>query len=140
MKNYSNERKYDPGEENLKKSIGETCYRFFSTLANPTRLAILELLREGPKHVSEIARVLGQEQSMISHNLQSLKDCNFVFSEPRKKERFYSLNKETMEPVFKIFLYHSEKHCPTPGKCLSSNSLKTRKRQDASNEMYLTHQ
>lgn len=120
--------------------MGETCYRFFSTLANPTRLAILELLREGPKHVSEIARVLGQEQSMISHNLQPLKDCNFVFSERRKKERVYSLNKETMEPLFKLFLYHLEKHCPNPRTCLSPNNLKARKRKDASNEMYLTHQ
>jgi len=124
----------------MKRNLGETCYRFFSTLANPTRLAILEILRDGPKHVSEIARVLEQEQSMISHNLQLLKDCNFVFSERRKRERFYSLNKETMEPVFKIFLYHSEKHCSTPGTCLSPNSLKARKRKDALNEMYLTHQ
>jgi len=39
---------------------------FFSTLANPLRLAILELLRDGPKNVTQIAEALKQEQSMIS--------------------------------------------------------------------------
>jgi len=97
----------------MKHDLSETCYLFFSTLANPTRLAILELLRSGSKNVTEISEALDQEQSMISHNLKPLVRCRFVFSERRKKERFYYLNKETMEQLFKIFAYHAEKYCPT---------------------------
>lgn len=122
----------------MKRGLSETCYLFFSALANPTRLAILELLRDGPKNVTEIAETLDLEQSMISHNLKPLERCRFVLSERRKKERFYSLNKETMEPLFKMFAYHAEKHCPTGGKCLTGRGLRERKKKDASGPLYLT--
>ncbi len=119
----------------MKRGLSETCYLFFSTLANPTRLGILELLRDGPRSVTAIAESLNQEQSMISHNLKPLERCRFVLSERRKKERFYSLNKETMEPIFEIFAYHTEKYCPTGGKCLADRGLKERKKKDASKSM-----
>jgi ferredoxin/DNA-binding transcriptional ArsR family regulator len=99
-------------------------------LANPTRLAILELLRDGPRNVTEISEALNQEQSMISHNLKPLERCRFVFSERRKKEHFYSLNKETMERLFKIFSYHAEKYCPTGGKCLTDKGLQEQKKEE----------
>jgi len=122
----------------MKKNLSETCYQFFSTLANPTRLAILELLRYGPRNVTAISETLNQEQSMISHNLKSLERCRFVFSERRKKERLYSLNKETMEQLFKIFSYHAEKYCPTEGRCLSNRGIQELKKKDASNSFYFT--
>jgi len=122
----------------MKHDLSETCYLFFSTLANPTRLAILELLRSGSKNVTEISEALDQEQSMISHNLKPLVRCRFVFSERRKKERFYYLNKETMEQLFKIFTYHAEKYCPTGGKCLTDRGLQEQRKKDASSPSYLT--
>ncbi|UCE95870.1 MAG: winged helix-turn-helix transcriptional regulator [Candidatus Bathyarchaeota archaeon] len=124
----------------MKHGLSETCHLFFSTLANPARLAILELLRNGSKNVTEIAEGLNQEQSMISHNLQLLYNCGFVFPERRKKERFYSLNKETLEPLFKIFLYHAEKYCPTKGKCLTQNGLRRKRKMAAASPMCLSHQ
>ncbi len=123
----------------MKQNLSETCYKFFSTLANPARLAILELLRDGPRNVTEISEALNQEQSMISHNLKPLERCRFVFSERRKKERFYSLNKETMEQLFKIFSYHAKKYCPTGGECLTDKDLRERKKQDASSSLYISH-
>ena len=62
----------------MKKTLNKTCYRFFSCLANPTRLATIESLLEKPMSVNEIANKLGEEQSMISHNLKPLLDCNFI--------------------------------------------------------------
>ncbi len=122
----------------MKQNLSETCYQFFSTLSNPTRLAILELLRDGPRNVTEISEALNQEQSMISHNLKPLERCRFVFSERRKKERFYSLNKETIEQLFKIFGYHAEKYCPTEGKCLTSRSLREQRKKDSSTPLYVS--
>lgn len=122
----------------MKRGLNETCHLFFSTLANPTRLAILELLRDGPKNVSEISEALNQEQSMISHNLKPLQRCRFVFRQRRKKQHVYSLNKETMEQLFKVFSYHAEKYCPTEGKCLSDKGLQQKKKKDASNQLYVT--
>ncbi len=102
----------------MKMDLSETCYLFFSTLANPTRLGVLELLMDGPRNVTQISEALKQEQSMISHNLKPLVRCGFVFVEKKWKEHVYSLNKETMEQLFKIFDSHAEKYCPTMGKCL----------------------
>jgi len=118
-----------------KSSLAKTCYRFFSTLSNPTRLAILERLREGPKNVKQISKSLGQEQSMISHNLRPLVECRFVFVERKWKERLYSLNKETMEPIFKTFNFHAQKYCPTKGACPKD----WRNRHDKFDSAYISH-
>ena len=123
----------------MKYGLAKTCYRFFSTLANPTRLAILEILSEGPNSVGDIARKLRLEQSMVSHNLKSLERCKFVFKEREKKQQIYSLNSETMVPLFKLFNYHSDKYCPTKGRCFSEKSLKMRRKQEASPQLSLTH-
>ena len=63
----------------MKKGLSETCYKFFVNLSNPTRLATLEKLMKKPMSVTELADSLGQEQSMISHNLKPLLECNFVY-------------------------------------------------------------
>ncbi|MCW4055625.1 MAG: metalloregulator ArsR/SmtB family transcription factor [Candidatus Bathyarchaeota archaeon] len=122
----------------MKQTLSDTCRMFFSTLSNPTRLAILELLRDKAKNVTEIAKVLNEEQSMISHNLRPLEKCGFVFLERRKGGHFYSLNKETMEPLFKIFAQHAQKYCDTKGKCVTVKHLKKRGREEASKSLYLS--
>jgi len=104
----------------MKYDVSETCHLFFSTLSTPTRLGILELLRDGPRNVTEISEALNQEQSMISHNLKPLTRCGFVFVQRKGKERIYSVNKETMEPMFKLIDNHMKKYCPKNGGCLES--------------------
>ena len=39
----------------VKTDLSTMCYGFFATLANPTRLAILEQLQSGPLNVSRLA-------------------------------------------------------------------------------------
>jgi len=124
----------------MKTNLSETCHQFFSTLANPTRLAILELLRDGPKNVTTIAQELKLEQSLISHNLKKLENCNFIFPQRKTKERIYTLNKETMEPVFKTFDFHAKKYCPTKGQCLREHGLREHRKKNASNNAYITHE
>ena len=102
----------------VKKGLSETCYRFFSTLANPTRLAALENLMDKPMNVTQLADTLGQEQSMISHNLRPLVECQFVHVERKGRERLYSINHETVDPLFKVIENHAVNYCPTGGKCL----------------------
>jgi len=104
----------------MKRGLNRTCSLFFSTLSNPTRLAILELLRKESKSVTEITKALGQDQTMISHNLRPLVRCRFVFAERRWKEKVYSLNKESMEPLFDLIADHAQKYCPRKGKCLEA--------------------
>jgi DNA-binding transcriptional ArsR family regulator len=123
----------------MKRGLSETCYVFFKVLANPVRLAILEALRDKPKSVTELTTNLKQEQSMISHNLATLERCRFVSSERKEKHRIYSLNNETMEPLFKLFTYHCEKYCPTQGKCLTEEGLRQMRKKQASNQLHVTH-
>ena len=101
----------------MKRGLSETCYRFFVNLANPTRLAVLEQLIKKSMSVNELAESLGQEQSMISHNLKSLLECNFVFIKRDGKKRIYFANKETIEALFNAVENHAKKFCPTGGKC-----------------------
>lgn len=101
----------------MKTGLSESCYKFFSTLANPTRLAILEHLRNGPQNVSQLIETLGLEQSMVSHNLRTLLKCRFVFVRKQGKERVYSLNEDTMSPIFEIVEHHRQEYCPILAKC-----------------------
>jgi DNA-binding transcriptional ArsR family regulator len=123
----------------VKRGLSERCYAFFKVLANPTRLAILEALRKEPRSVTEIAKSLKQEQSMISHNLEPLEKCRFVFSERKEKKRIYSLNKETAEPLFELFDFHSQKYCPTRGACLTEKGLRQMRKKEASGQLHVTH-
>jgi len=102
----------------LKKGLSQTCYKFFSCLSNPTRLATIEKLIEKPMSVNEIANALGEEQSMISHNLKPLLECNFIISNKFGKKRIYSVNTETIGALLKIVKNHAKKYCPKAGKCL----------------------
>lgn len=106
----------------MKRNISETCHLFFSTLSNPTRLGIIELLRKAPRNVKQLAEILHQEQSMISHNLKPLIRCRFVFVEKNWREHLYSLNSETLEPIFAVIDNHAEKYCPEKGKCFQPGS------------------
>jgi len=123
----------------VKRGLSERCYAFFKVLANPTRLGILEALRKEPRSVTDLAKTLKQEQSMISHNLHPLEQCRFVFSEKQGKQRIYSLNKETVESLFKLFDYHSQKYCPTQGKCLTKEDLRQMRKNEAAGRLHVTH-
>src|SRR3990170_6911758 len=118
----------------------EACHLFFATLANPTRLAILEALADNKKNVAEIAEALNQEQSMISHNLKPLEECAFVFSEKKGRERIYSVNKEIIEPLFDLFTFHESKYCPNGRVCLTQKGLEWQKKNEAEKDLYINHE
>jgi DNA-binding transcriptional ArsR family regulator len=101
-----------------KKGLSKICYRFFTNLANPTRLAAIEQLLDNPMSVNELAMSLGQEQSMISHNLKPLLECNLLTIEKQGKKHIYAVNKETLNPIFESIQKHNQKYCPKGGKCL----------------------
>jgi ArsR family transcriptional regulator len=102
----------------MKQGNTEICYRFFTNLANPTRLDALELLMQKPMSVNELAASLGQEQSMVSHNLKPLLECNLIVVKRQGKKRIYIVNEETIRPIFATVQNHAEKFCPTGGKCM----------------------
>ncbi len=101
----------------MKRGLSDVCYGFFSTLANPTRIAILERLQDGPLNVSGLATLLELEQSMVSHNLKLLEKCNFITSERRGKEKYVFVNESTVPALFELVETHAHDSCHVTGTC-----------------------
>jgi DNA-binding transcriptional ArsR family regulator len=60
-------------------------------LAESNRLHIVELLRDGPRPVGEIAERLGLRQPQVSKHLRVLSDAGFVEVHPVAQRRIYQL-------------------------------------------------
>lgn len=66
--------------------------KLFRGLGDPTRLSILEVLREGEKSASDVVKEVGQSQSNVSNHLACLLDCGLVKNRKQGKNVFYSLS------------------------------------------------
>ena len=108
--------------EKMKKGLTKICYRFFTNLANPTRLDAIEQLMQKPMSVNELAETIGQEQSMVSHNLKPLLQCNIITIQRQGKKHIYTVNQETMRPILAAIENHAQKFCPTGGGCLKGEN------------------
>jgi DNA-binding transcriptional ArsR family regulator len=107
----------------MKHCQTKTCPRFFTNLANPTRLATIEQLMAKPQSVTELATALGEEQSMVSHNLKPLLQCNIITKQRQGKQNIYSVNPKTLAPIFAAVENHTQKYCPAGGKCLREEQV-----------------
>ena len=90
---------------------------FFSTLADRTKLDIINILSKNDLNVSEISKKLNLEQSRVSHNLKVLLERNFVIVSQKGKSRVYSLEKKTITPLLKIIDKHVENYYSDYCKC-----------------------
>ncbi len=63
--------------------------KLFRGFADPTRLRILEALRDGPRSVGAIVDATGLGQSNVSNHLACLKDCGLVASERQGRHVIY---------------------------------------------------
>ncbi len=84
---------------------------FFGTLVSESRLKIINLLRKNRKNVSEIIKILGMDQTAVSHDLARLKKCGFVDVEVNNKFRYYKLNKKTIKPLIELIDKHMSLYC-----------------------------
>ncbi len=73
--------------------------KFFRGLADPTRLAILECLRNGEKTVTEIVQETGQSQSNISNHLSCLLECGLLKNRRDGKNIYYSIRNAKVEKL-----------------------------------------
>jgi len=63
-----------------------------TALADPTRRAVLEELRSGPRAVGEIAARLPVSRPAVSQHLRVLKEAGLVRDRPEGTRRLYSVN------------------------------------------------
>ena len=68
----------------------------FETLADPTRRQILDLLRQRPRLVGELADLVGISQPGISKHLRVLRDAGLVEVRQDAQRRWYELRPEPL--------------------------------------------
>lgn len=66
--------------------------KLFRGFADPSRLSILEALRDGPLSVGDIVSTTGLSQSNTSNHLGCLHDCGLVQREQQGRNVYYQLS------------------------------------------------
>ena len=81
----------------------------FQALANPTRIAIVEILREGEASAGTIFERLGVEQANVSQHLAVLRAKRIVVNRKEGNQVFYSLRSPRLAEVLDVMrLYFEE--------------------------------
>lgn len=68
-------------------------------LSDPTRRAILNLLKESDKSAGEIGENFDMTAATVSHHLSTLKKAGLVSESKEKNFVYYSLNASVLEEV-----------------------------------------
>ncbi|NJN35804.1 MAG: winged helix-turn-helix transcriptional regulator [Nitrospiraceae bacterium] len=71
----------------------------FQTLADPTRLRIVEALAGGEQAVGDLVRAVDIDQSGVSRHLRILGEAGFVVMRPDGAKRLYSLRPEPFRAI-----------------------------------------
>lgn len=70
-----------------------------SALAEPNRLRIVELLRDNPYPVGEIAKRLRLRQPQVSKHLRLLSEAGLVRARPNAQQRIYHLEAQPFQEL-----------------------------------------
>ena len=76
--------------------------KLFRGFSDPSRLSILEALREGPLTVSAIVLETGLSQSNVSNHLRCLSDCDLVTAQPQGRYTVYQLRDERVATLLAV--------------------------------------
>jgi ArsR family transcriptional regulator len=68
-----------------------TCAKMLKVLADEVRLAVVEQLLDGPKHVGQLNEPLQVEPTLLSHHLRVLREAGLVHSQRDGKCVLYRL-------------------------------------------------
>ncbi len=71
----------------------------FQTLADPTRLRIVEALAGGEQAVGDLVRAVDIDQSGVSRHLRILGEAGFVTMRPDGARRLYSLRPQPFQAI-----------------------------------------
>lgn len=70
--------------------------------SDPSRLAILETLKERPLTVTDIVEATGLSQPNVSSHLSCLRDCGLVTREQRGRSALYSLADDRVVALLRL--------------------------------------
>jgi DNA-binding transcriptional ArsR family regulator len=81
------------------QSVTYSAEATFSALADPTRRAVLDLLRRGRQPAGQIAQAFPVSRPAISKHLRLLRHAHLVNEHREGRHRFYHLNPEPLRAV-----------------------------------------
>jgi DNA-binding transcriptional ArsR family regulator len=81
------------------QSVTYSAENTFHALADPTRRAVLDLLRRGEQPAGNIARAFPVSRPAISKHLRQLRKAHLVVEHRRGRHRLYQLNPEPLKAV-----------------------------------------
>ena len=81
------------------RSVTYSSEAAFHALADPTRRALLDLLRQGTQPAGQIARAFPVSRPAISKHLRQLRRAHLVVETRSGRHRLYRLNPEPLKAV-----------------------------------------
>jgi ArsR family transcriptional regulator, cadmium/lead-responsive transcriptional repressor len=76
--------------------------KYFRALGDPTRLRVVELLREGELSAGELTRRLAQPQPRVSNHLACLRWCGFVATRRDHRVIYYRLADDRVATMLEL--------------------------------------
>ncbi len=102
---YANSNEFLPGaaKELLLKNEKdlENALKLINLLSNPIRLKMAYVLCKQELCVNDLERILGVEQTLVSHYIRSFKDLNLTKERKEGRWRFYSIDDKKIQDFFK---------------------------------------
>ena len=81
------------------RSVTYSAEATFHALSDPTRRAVLDLLRKGAQPAGQIAQGFPVSRPAISRHLRQLRRARLVVEHRRGRHRYYQLNPEPLKAV-----------------------------------------
>src|SRR5579863_1296068 len=81
------------------RSVTYSAESIFSALADPTRRAVLDLLRQGTQPAGKIAQAFPVSRPAISKHLRLLRRAHLVEERREGRNRVYQINAEPLKAV-----------------------------------------
>jgi DNA-binding transcriptional ArsR family regulator len=93
-------------------------------LAAPSRVRLLDRLRDSPASVNELAAAVEMSPSAVSHQLRVLRNLRLVTAQRNGKSKIYTLHDSHIAALLTEAIGHNEhlKLAPSPGGGLGSAS------------------
>ena len=76
----------------MRASDVATVAETFRMLGDPTRIRILDALGEGELCVGDLARIVGQSESAVSHQLRLLRTMRLVRARREGRQAYYAVD------------------------------------------------
>jgi DNA-binding transcriptional ArsR family regulator len=94
----------------MQEAIRRLKAEIFQALAHPTRIAILEQLRDGEQSAGKLIERLGLEQANASQHLAVLRAKQIVVNRKEGNQVFYSLRSPLLKDVLDIMRRYCQAH------------------------------